>query len=79
VLNARLAGPALRRRAQLVPSAERLFAAGVEQLHLSARGATRVLRVARTIADLGGRETLTSGDVAEALQFRGSDGGEKAL
>jgi magnesium chelatase family protein len=37
---------------------------------LSGRGFDRVLRVARTIADLDGRERLTSDDVDEALGYR---------
>jgi predicted ATPase with chaperone activity len=39
-------------------------------LHLSARGFHRVLRVARTIADLEASESITSAHVAEALGYR---------
>jgi magnesium chelatase family protein len=41
-----------------------------EKLRLSARGYTRTLRVARTIADLAGSEPVRRQDVAEALAFR---------
>ncbi|GGB93790.1 hypothetical protein GCM10011494_10290 [Novosphingobium endophyticum] len=41
-----------------------------EAMHLSARGYTRILRVARTIADLGGAETVGRIHVAEALSYR---------
>jgi len=39
-------------------------------MHFSARGYYRVLKVARTIADLAGEEKLTSTHVGEALQYR---------
>jgi len=41
-----------------------------ERIALSGRGHDRVLRVARTIADLGGRDLLTAGDLDEALSYR---------
>ena len=47
-----------------------LLGQAVEGLHLSARAARRVLRVARTVADLTGRETTGSEAIAEALQMR---------
>jgi magnesium chelatase family protein len=43
-------------------------------MNLSARGYHRVLKVARTIADIAGREGLLVGDVAEALQYRRREG-----
>ena len=47
-----------------------LLGRAVERLHLSARAARRVLRVARTVADLEGRETTGPDAIAEALQMR---------
>lgn len=46
----------------------------VERLGLSARAYGKVLRVARTIADLSERETICAGHVAEALQYRITEG-----
>jgi len=47
-----------------------LLGRAVEGLHLSARAARRLLRVARTIADLADRETTNDESIAEALQMR---------
>ncbi|MEX2466907.1 MAG: YifB family Mg chelatase-like AAA ATPase [Gemmatimonadota bacterium] len=61
----------LRRFCQRQPAVERLMSASVERMSLSARGYHRVLRVARTIADLAGAHTITVEHAAEALQYRG--------
>jgi magnesium chelatase family protein len=45
----------------------------VERLGLSARGYDRVRKLARTVADLGGRDAITAADVAEAVSFRALD------
>ncbi len=54
----------------LAEEARALAERAMERLALSPRGFTRVLRVARTIADLAGIETVRRQDVAEALAFR---------
>jgi magnesium chelatase family protein len=69
-LNSALEGAALRRVCTVHGPAERLLRQGVEAFRLSARSVTRLLRVARTVADLRGNEGLDRVDVAEALQFR---------
>ncbi len=69
-LNARLDGPALKRACALDAAGERLLGKAMARQFLSARGATRVLRVARTIADLASRDVIDAGDVSEAIQFR---------
>ena len=48
----------------------RLLAQAAEAMRLSARGYTRILRVARTIADLAGAEAVSRVHVAEALSYR---------
>ena len=47
-----------------------LLAAAMDRLALTARGHDRVLKVARTIADLGGATDVSVQHVAEALHFR---------
>ena len=54
----------------LQPEARSLAETAAEKLRLSARGFTRVLRVARTVADLAQQEVVRRVDVAEALAFR---------
>jgi magnesium chelatase family protein len=73
VVNARLRGGALRRAATPDDAGKRLLQAAVEKLGLSARAHDKVLRVARTIADLEGSEGVRSPHVAEAVQYRGLD------
>jgi magnesium chelatase family protein len=59
-----------RQQAGLEPGAKELLEKAVDRLGLSARGYHRVLRVARTIADLDGSARTTSRHVAEALGYR---------
>jgi magnesium chelatase family protein len=69
--NARLAPRALRRVCALDTRTERLLLDAADRLGLTARAFDRVLRVARTIADLAQAERVEFDHVAEALQFRG--------
>ncbi len=71
--NARLSGAALEQDCALGAEAERLLCAALERLSLSARAHDRVLRVARTVADLAGRAEVCALDVAEAIQYRQLD------
>jgi len=72
-VNGRLAGRQLRRVCRLPEPASRLLGAAVTRLTLSARAHDRILRVARTIADLAGEETIAASHVAEAIQYRSLD------
>ncbi len=64
-------GPAeVRRYCDLEASAQPLMRAAAQRLQLSARAFHRVLKVARTIADLAGAETIGAPHLAEALQYR---------
>ena len=68
--NARLSGKQLRRLCPLSPSQQNILLGAVEQFSLSARAFDRILRVARTIADLSGHSVPTDNDLFEAIQFR---------
>jgi magnesium chelatase family protein len=72
ILNARLQGRDLRTRAPLDPAARRMLDRALATLALTARGHDRVLRVARTIADLQSVDVIGEEHLGEALQFRGT-------
>lgn len=72
--NARLTPRALREVAALSVEAKSLLTTAAERMGLSARAMTRVLRVARTIADLEGEERVSMGHVAEAIGYRSFSG-----
>ena len=68
--NAELDGDALERYATPDEPGRKLLMQAAEAMRLSARGYTRMLRVARTIADLAGSEEVGRIHVAEALSYR---------
>jgi magnesium chelatase family protein len=68
--NAELEGDVLERFASPDETGRALLAQAAATMKLSARGYTRILRVARTIADLAGSEQVTRIHVAEALSYR---------
>ena len=72
-VNAAMSPRQVRRFCAVPAEAERLLAAAMTHLGLSARGHDRVLKVARTIADLTGAETLAAEHCAEAIQYRSLD------
>ncbi len=60
----------IRQFCKLAEAGESLIRAAMGQMNLSARGYHRVLKLARTIADLAGSESIQAAHLAEALQYR---------
>ncbi|TDV64435.1 YifB family Mg chelatase-like AAA ATPase [Pseudomonas sp. LP_7_YM] len=72
--NAFLDLPALRQHCVLTPEDEAWLETACERLSLSLRAAHRLLKVARTLADLERVEAISRSHIAEALQYRPSSG-----
>ncbi len=73
VLNANMSVSLLHKHCKPTPEEERLMREAFESLGLSARGHDRVLRVARTIADLDGEMQINEDHIAEAIMYRSLD------
>ncbi|MCI0747989.1 MAG: YifB family Mg chelatase-like AAA ATPase [Verrucomicrobia subdivision 3 bacterium] len=71
--NARMGGKELKMFCALESATLELLKNAMTDMNLSARAYDRILKVARTIADLAGREQVSADDVSEAIQFRSLD------
>lgn len=72
--NAQLDSKELGQYCILRKEAKGLLEKAIDRFSLSARGYTRVLKVARTVADLEGAPQISAEHIAEALQYRSIDG-----
>ncbi len=68
--NQRLSPPEIDRTCPLEPGGEQLLLDAMNKLHWSARAYHRVLKVARTIADLAAQDAIAVSHIAEAIQYR---------
>src|SRR5580692_2237185 len=71
--NAQMSTRQIRAFCELGPDAERLLERAMQQQGLTARAHDRILKVARTIADLEGASSVTVPHIAEAIQYRTLD------
>jgi magnesium chelatase family protein len=71
--NAQMQSADLQRWCKLDDASRQLLEKAIERLGLSARASDRIIKVARTIADLAGEENLRSAHIAEAVQYRTID------
>ncbi|MDI6740065.1 MAG: YifB family Mg chelatase-like AAA ATPase [Candidatus Edwardsbacteria bacterium] len=71
--NAHMQSKDIRRFCEIDAKSEELLRTAIDRFGLSARAYDRILKVSRTIADLEGAETIASGHIAEAIQYRSLD------
>lgn len=71
--NAEMSTAQINKYCKIDKDSERLLQKAFERLNLSARGTTRILKVARTIADMEGAPDIKPNHIAEAIQYRGLD------
>ena len=63
----------IKRTCILTPKSQQLLTQAIEQLNLSARAYDRILKVARTIADLEDEQQIQPQNIAEAIHLRSLD------
>jgi magnesium chelatase family protein len=71
--NANMTGRHIRKFCEIDKESDRLLETAMEKLGLSARAHSRILKIARTIADVEGNENIKADHVAEAIQYRSLD------
>ncbi|MEN8154392.1 MAG: YifB family Mg chelatase-like AAA ATPase [Acidobacteriota bacterium] len=68
--NGQMGNREIKKFCSLEPEDEKILKSAVEKFDLSTRSYYKILKLSRTIADLSGREKISSADIQEALQYR---------
>jgi magnesium chelatase family protein len=71
--NAQMSNRHIKKSCQIDEASQKLLEMVIDKFGLSARAYTRILKVARTIADLEGQENIQSAHLSEAIQYRSLD------
>jgi magnesium chelatase family protein len=71
--NAQLDSAMIRKYCEMEPAASAILKAAYERMGMSARGYDRIMRVARTIADMDASSVIKANHIAEAIQYRSLD------
>jgi magnesium chelatase family protein len=71
--NAQMTNRHIKKYCQIDDASQKLLELAIDRFGLSARAYTRILKVARTIADLEGRENIQPAHLSEAIQYRSLD------
>jgi magnesium chelatase family protein len=75
--NAQMSSRHIKRHCQIDAASRRLLESAIDKLGLSARAFNRVLKIARTIADLEGKPSILVDHISEAIQYRNLDRGSQ--
>jgi len=70
-LNARLSPDGMRKNCVMEKDAEELLKKAYEHYSFSVRARSKIIKIARTVADIGGAEMIRAADIAEAVAYRG--------
>jgi magnesium chelatase family protein len=75
--NAQMSSRHIKRHCQIDAASRSLLESAIDKLGLSARAFNRVLKIARTIADLEGEPNIQGDHIFEAIQYRNLDRGSQ--
>ena len=73
--NSQMSSKSIQTHCRIKSDAETLLTTAIDRLKLSARAYYRILKLARTIADLEGQDGIQASHIAEAIQYRSLDRG----